>query len=310
MKSSKKALVTGGAGFIGSNLTKALIQNKYKVTVVDDLSTGYEKNIPTDVNFFHGDISKIKDLDFIDGTYDVVFHLAASVGRKKSIDYPKRDSEINILGTINILEKMRINGIKNIVYSSSAANYGELQMEVIDESHPLNPNCQYGVSKLAAENMIRAYAHLNPINFVALRYFNIFGMNQRFDQYGNVIPIFVDRALRNQDIVIFGDGNQSRDFLNVREVVECNIKAYEDRIVNEIINLGTGTEYSINNLAKHIICISQSSSKIIYKDPREGDVYRCLAENTKMKNLLSISPKKDFILDLKDYINWYKGEIA
>ena len=214
-----KALITGGAGFIGSNIAKLLINKGYDVKVIDNLSTGYLMNIQNEIvnnkiEFLEGDILNQELLNkFMEGV-DVVFHLAASVGRQRSIDNPQLDSETNIIGTINVLEAMRKNDVGKIVYSSSAAMFGELISKTIDENHPQNADTPYGVSKLAAEKMILAYHNIYPqINAVCLRYFNIYGINQRFDVYGNVIPIFAKRIFSNEPITIYGDGNQTRDFI-------------------------------------------------------------------------------------------------
>lgn len=202
-----KALVTGGSGFIGSNIVRLLLENNIEVRVIDNLSSGYFVNILEYVSkgrieFVGGDIRDYKSVaSSMDGV-DVVFHLAASVGRQRSIDNPQLDSEINMIGTINVLEAMRHAGTKRIVYSSSAAIFGELTTPTIDEEHPQNADCQYGVSKLAAEKMILAYSGLYGFEGICLRYFNIYGVNQRFDLYGNVIPIFAKRIFSGKPITI------------------------------------------------------------------------------------------------------------
>ena len=172
-----KALVTGGSGFIGSNVSKMLLSKGVEVVVYDNLTSGYYENIKhLPVEFIKGDVL---DRDAIKNAckgVDVVFHLAASVGRQRSIDHPQLDSEINLIGTINVLEGMRASGVKKIVYSSSAAIFGELQSPEIDENHPQNADSPYGVSKLAAEKMILSYADIYEMTAVCLRYFNIYGL--------------------------------------------------------------------------------------------------------------------------------------
>ena len=198
-----RALVTGGSGFIGSNIVKLLLEKEYEVTVIDDLSSGYLINIEQyvkegRVNFIQADIRDSKAvLKAIEGQ-DVVFHLAACVGRQKSLDDPILDSSTNLLGAVNVLEGMRQNGVHKIVYSDSAAIFGELQTPTIAEDHPQNADSPYGVSKLAAEKMILAYTGIYDIDAVCLRYFNIYGCNQRYDAYGNVIPIFTKRIYSNE----------------------------------------------------------------------------------------------------------------
>ena len=175
-----KALVTGGSGFIGSNICKMLLEKGVEVVVLDNLSSGYYENIQhLPLRFIQGDVL---DKDVVEKAcegIDVVFHLAASVGRQRSIDHPQLDSETNLIGAVNVLEGMRKQGVKKIVYSSSAAIFGELLVPEIDENHPQNADSPYGVSKLAAEKMILAYTGIYDITAVCLRYFNIYGVNQR-----------------------------------------------------------------------------------------------------------------------------------
>ena len=169
-----KALVTGGSGFIGSNVSKMLLSKGIDVVVYDNLSSGNYDNIRNlNVQFIKGDILDKDAIKDVCKGVDLVFHLAASVGRQRSIDHPQLDSEINLIGTINVLEGMRANGVKKIVYSSSAAIFGELQSPEIDENHPQNADSPYGVSKLAAEKMILSYSEIYDITAVCLRYFNI-----------------------------------------------------------------------------------------------------------------------------------------
>ena len=193
-----KALVTGGSGFIGSNIVNLLVGEGYEVRVLDNLSSGYLVNIQDhitkgNVEFVGGDVRDYASVEKAMENVDVVFHLAASVGRQRSLDHPQLDSSVNLIGTVNVLEAMKKCGVHRIVYSSSAAMFGELVTPTIDENHPQNADSPYGVSKLAAEKMVLAYAGIYDITGVCLRYFNIYGVNQRFDLYGNVIPIFAKR---------------------------------------------------------------------------------------------------------------------
>ena len=186
-----KALVTGGSGFIGSNVVKLLLEKGYEVVVLDNLSSGHliniEKNIKeNDIQFIKDDIRN-EGIKNVFKNVDVVFHLAACVGRQKSLDDPYLDSSTNMMGTLNVLECMRQNNVPRIVYSSSAAIFGELTTPTIDENHPLNADSPYGVSKLAAEKMILSYSGIYNITASCLRYFNIYGINQRFDLYGYTV---------------------------------------------------------------------------------------------------------------------------
>ena len=303
-----RVLVTGGAGFIGSSLVKRLLELGYEVNVIDDLSSGYLKNLrDLEINFFESSILDQEVLSNAMKSCEVVFHLAASVGRKKSIENPLIDSEINVLGTINVLETMVKHGVSKIIYSSSAAIFGESQNQLIVENELKKPNSQYGVSKLAAEEMIQAYSQLYGIRFVSLRYFNIYGENQRYDQYGNVIPIFVRNAVLGKDLVIFGDGSQTRDFVNVDDIVRLNIMSI-DITENTLINVGQANPISILELAKIIIRLTDSSSTILFQDSRPGDVMHCSAKNKLLYekfgnyNFVSLSE------GLPRYIDWYQND--
>ena len=304
-----KALVTGGAGFIGSNLVKLLIENDHEVIALDNLSTGYEENLLSmGVQLIIGDIRDIGLLSTIMKGIDVVFHLAASVGRQKSIEKPREDSEINIMGTLNVIEAMKKHNVPTIVYSSSAAIYGELISDVIHENHPLNPDSPYGVSKLAAEKHILAGAVLYGYKAVCLRYFNVYGKNQRYDAYGNVIPIFANRIYTHQPITIYGDGDQTRDFINVKDIALANILAANSENTN-YYNLGSGYSITINDLADRMKRISGIHAQIQYAPKRPGDVLHCKADITKIKQGLGFQPSIEMEEGLSEYIEWYQTDL-
>lgn len=302
-----KALVTGGAGFIGSNVIKYLLQKKWEIKVIDNLSSGYKCNLDgLDVEFFEGDI---RDSEFIaqacKGT-DVVFHLAACVGRQKSIDNPQLDSSTNLLGTVNVLEGMKKHGIKRIVYSSSAAIFGELITPTIDENHLQNANCPYGVSKLAAEKMILAYCGIYDMIGICLRYFNIYGINQRYDFYGNVIPIFAKRIYSGEPMTIYGDGEQTRDFVNVRDVARANYLAATSEKGTNVYNLGSGSSITINKLAEIMQEISGRSVGIKYEPIRPADVKHCKAQTDKARVCLNFEAFVGLDEGLKEYTAWFE----
>ena len=252
---NKKVLVTGGAGFIGSNLGKYLVANGNSVTVLDNFSSGYQNNLspfPT-VRIIEGDVRDKNAVEKAIAGAEVVFHLAASVGNKRSIDQPILDAEINVLGTLQVLEAARTEGVRKIVASSSAGIFGELKTMPIKEDHPIEPDTPYGCTKLCEEKLCLSYAKLYDIEAVCLRYFNVYGPNQHFDAYGNVIPIFVFRMLRNEPLLIFGDGEQTRDFVHVEDVVQANIKAADSIGFSGAINIASGTHVTINRLVEMII---------------------------------------------------------
>jgi nucleoside-diphosphate-sugar epimerase len=302
------ALITGGAGFIGSNLARFLKEKNFNVYIIDDLSTGNLENIKDiNVNFIHSDIrniNKINNLPY----FDVIFHLAASVGRQKSIKNPYLDTEINIIGTLSLLEYIVKNKVSKIIYSSSAAIYGELVEDYISEDHPLNPDSPYGVSKLAAEKMINCFSSMYRFKAVSLRYFNIYGTNQRFDLYGNVIPIFVHNILNQKSINVFGDGEQTRDFLNVEDVVKANYLSAINNLEG-VFNLGSSSTISINKLIEKLETIHKKIIHVNYLPKRIGDVLNCKADISRINNALNFFPEVNLDSGLSSYYHWYKGII-
>ena len=242
-----KVLVTGGAGFIGSNIVRQLVTDGVEVTVLDNFLSGYRSNLDAfpGINLVEGDIRDEKIVAKAIEDTEVVFHLAASVGNKRSMDHPLVDASINVIGTLNVLEAARRANVRKIVASSSAGIFGELKTLPIKEDHPVEPDTPYGSSKLCMEKECLAYAKLYDLEAVCLRYFNVYGPNQRFDAYGNVIPIFTFKMLRNETLTIFGDGEQTRDFVNVNDVVQANIKAALSKGVSGAFNIGSGDRITV-----------------------------------------------------------------
>lgn len=305
-----KTLVTGGAGFIGSNIIKQLILDGHDVTAYDNLSSGYRSNLDPypDARFIEGDIRDDGKLnDAIKGA-EVVFHLAASVGNKRSINHPVEDAEINMLGTVKVLTAAVREGVRKIVFSSSAGIFGELKTLPIREDHPCEPDSPYGSSKLGAEKECLSFAKLFDIEAVCLRYFNVYGPNQRYDAYGNVIPIFVFKMLNGEPITIFGNGEQTRDFINVRDVVQANLLAGNSSGVSGAFNLGSGSQITINNLVKILASASGLDPAIEYGPPRPGDVLHSKADLTAIQEALGFMPAVDFHEGLSEYIEWAIGE--
>jgi UDP-glucose 4-epimerase len=301
-----KTLVTGGAGFIGSNLVKQLINDGNGVVVLDNLMSGYQSNLDLfpEVRFIKGDIrDEVAVTDAIQGV-EVVFHLAASVGNKRSIDHPLIDADINVMGTLTVLEAARRAGVRKIVASSSAGIFGELKTLPIKEDHPIEPDTPYGSTKLCMEKLCLAYAKLYDIEAVCLRYFNVYGPNQRFDAYGNVIPIFTFKMLRNEPVTIFGDGEQTRDFVNVRDVVQANIKAAMTKGVSGAFNTGSGDRITINHLVEILKEVSGIDTTVIHGEPRPGDVRHSLADISAAQAAFGFTPSVRLEEGLKVYMDW------
>jgi len=301
-----KALVTGGAGFIGSNLVELLLHEGHEVVVLDDLSSGYQENLHPEAKFVGGDVSVVGVAENAAQGCDVVFHLAASVGNTRSIDNPVRDSEINVIGTLRVLQAARKHGIERVVASSSAGIFGELKTLPITEDHPQDPDSPYGVSKLAEEKMCLVYNKLYGMKNVALRYFNVYGVRQRFDAYGNVIPIFAEKMLRHETVTIYGDGEQTRDFVHVADVAQANYLAGVSEDAAGAFNIGSATRISINDLADMMAGLTGETVDIVHGPTRPGDVRDSLAAVESARQAFGFDPSADLRQGLAAYIGWLR----
>ena len=304
-----RVLVTGGSGFIGSNIVRRLLELGHEPVVLDDLSSGFAENLVPGVPFFEADVRDAGAVAAALEDCDVVLHLAASVGNARSIDDPVKDSQINVIGTLNVLESARRQGLRRIVFSSSAGIFGELKTLPIDEDHPQDPDSPYGASKLAAEKMCLVYNKLYGMHNVCLRYFNVYGVNQRYDAYGNVIPIFADRILRGVPMTIFGDGEQTRDFVNARDVAAANIAAAtagDD--VDGPFNVGSGTRVTINDLAALMQRAAGREVGLEYAPPRKGDVRDSLAATAAAQAAFGFAPGVGLDEGLQEYLSWVRED--
>lgn len=300
----RKVLVTGGAGFIGSNLVKSLLDLGYEAVVLDDLSSGFRENLWDTAAFIEGDIRDKAIVEQAMSGCEVVFHVAASVGNVRSIENPLIDVSVNLLGTLNVLEGARKYGIKKVIFSSSAGIFGELKTLPIAENHPQEPNSPYGVSKLAAEKMCLVYNDLYGMSNVCLRYFNVYGPAQRYDAYGNVIPIFANCILKGKQLTIYGDGEQTRDFINVHDVAEANLKVAFSSDLRGVFNIGSGKSITINKLAHLIQKIAGIEVGIEYTLPRKGDVRHSRADIHAAAKAFGFSPKIGIEEGLSEYMSW------
>ncbi|HJQ32234.1 MAG TPA: SDR family NAD(P)-dependent oxidoreductase [Pyrinomonadaceae bacterium] len=307
-----KALVTGGAGFIGSNVAALLAAEGYDVVVLDNLRTGHEQNLAAlpAARLVRGDVRDARLVSELAEGAEVVFHLAASVGNTRSIEDPFEDSEVNVLGTLRVLEAARRAGARKVVYSSSAAIFGELKRLPIDEAHPCEPDTPYGVSKLAGEKHCLAYAKLYDIEAVCLRYFNVYGVNQRYDAYGNVIPIFAHRMLRGEPLTVYGDGGQTRDFVNVSDVARANLLAARAAGVSGAFNVASGESVTVNRLVELMREASGIEPEVVHDPPRKGDVRDSLADITAARSALGYEPRVGLADGLANYMAWAKSELA
>jgi len=301
-----RALVTGGAGFIGSHVVDALLRERWAVRVLDNLSTGYRKNVAGKrVEFLEGDIRDGALVVQATRDVDVVFHLAAHIGNVKSLAEPTTDSDVNAGGTVTALDAAVRNGVRRFVYSSSAAIFGELQGAVVGEDHPQLPTSPYGVSKLAGEKYSLCYGRLSTMVVVCLRYFNVYGVNQRYDAYGNVIPIFAQRLYTGQPLTVYGDGEQTRDFVNAKDVARANLLAATKAQRSAVYNVGCGESITVNLLAELVQEASGIRTRIEYAPPRGGEVLHCKADIRKLRTDLGFVPDPDVRGGLVEYFRWF-----
>jgi len=304
------ALVTGGAGFIGSNLAGRLLADGRRVTILDNFSSGHRSNLGAlgGARIVEGDVRDGAAVAKAMEGAGVVFHLAASVGNKRSIDDPILDAEVNVMGTLRVLEAARSAGVRKLVASSSAGIFGELKTLPIGERHPAEPDSPYGASKLCAEKETLAFGRLFGMETVCLRYFNVYGPHQRFDAYGNVIPIFVFQMLAGERLKIFGDGRQTRDFVHVRDVVEANIRAAAAPGVRGAFNIGSGSRIAINGLVRKLAEAAGMESRVDYLPPRAGDVRDSLADIRAAREAFGFEPAVDLDEGLAEYVEWARQE--
>ncbi len=304
-----KIVITGGAGFIGSNIAEYWSnKNNVEVHVIDNLRTGYLKNIEklNDLFFHKGSITDKKLVfDIIRGA-DYVFHLAALVSVPESLEKPKECIKININGLLNVLEASKNFGIKKVVFSSSAAIYGNNPMQPKNTDMKPDPKTPYAITKLDGEYYSQMYYNEFDLETISLRYFNVFGPRQDpKSQYAAAIPIFVHNAIYNKDIIIFGDGTQTRDFIFVKAVVNANILSALSEGVTGIFNVANGKSITILNLAEKIIEFTHSKSKIIFTKERSGDIKHSSAEIGKTKKILGFVPSDNIDEELKFTIDYF-----
>lgn len=305
---NKKIAVTGGLGFIGSHLIGSLNKNN-DVVIVDDQSSGNIENIQDldftkiDTNF--GDITQIK-LERIFEDVDYVFHMAAVTSVPQSVEDPIRSNEVNITGTLKVLEAAKNCGVKKLIFSSSSAVYGETETVPIDEKTLVNPMSPYAVSKATSEMYCRVYSDIYNLSTISLRYFNVFGPKQDpKSQYAAVIPIFIDKLIKNESPVIYGDGEQTRDFVSVKQVVDANILAAQSNKTGSY-NIGLGKSTTINKLYEMITQIMKKDIRPIYESERAGEIKHSVADISKAKNI-GYAPKNDFKEELTETVDWFKN---
>ncbi len=292
-----KILVTGGAGFIGSNLTEALLQRGHHVRVLDDFSTGKKANLQFERNYpslevIEGDIQEREVCRRATEGIDYVFHQAALPSVQRSVEDPFLSNGVNVGGTLNILLAARDAGVKRVMYAASSSFYGDTPTLPKKEKMPPNPQSPYALQKTVGEGYCRLFSQLYGLDTVSLRYFNIFGPKQDPNSlYSAVIPKFIDALVTGRPPTVYGDGEQSRDFTYIQNVVQANLLAMEAKRLNgESINVACGDRISLNQLLAVLKEILDVKMDAVYEAPRQGDVKHSLADIRKAKKILKYVP--------------------
>jgi len=309
----KRVIVTGAAGFIGSNLTDELLEQGAEVVGLDNLHSGRIVNLNDAMKhdkfeFYKGDI---RDLHFLMKFFedvDLIYHLAAFTSVSQSIKMPELCNDVNINGTLNVLNAARKKNVDKIIYSSSASVYGNTSTLPKKENMARVPISPYGVSKLACEAYMQSYHHVYGLKTTTLRYFNIYGPRQIDSPNSGVIAIWLGNIIRNEDLSINGDGKISRDYIYIKDVIRANLMAAIHKVPGEIINIGSGTPISLTDLANMMLRIANKKNlKIVYRDPNPGDIINSYTDVSKAKSFLKFEPKYNQEDGLKDYFNWYNN---
>ncbi len=308
----KRALVTGGAGFIGSHLVDALLADGCEVVVVDNLSTGHLRNLEhvhKDIDFREVDIRDLDTLKRSATGCDVIFHLAAVVSVPQTVSDPILSAHVNDMGSLNVLESARLQKVKRVVLSSSCAVYGDDPEIPKHEDMLLRPQSPYAVQKLTNELNASLYAEMYGLETVCLRYFNVFGPRQDpSSPYSGVISIFMTRAVAKEAPTIYGDGRQFRDFIYVKDVVQANLlAAATPGTRNAVFNIGTGNYVRIHKLWEEIAAMAGTTLSPVFEDSRPGDIIESVAAIHKAESRLGFKPQSSFQEGLQKTFDWYCG---
>jgi len=314
----RKVLVTGGAGFIGSHMVDRLINLGYEAVVLDNLSTGFRKNVNEKAIFIEGDVRNEVDVETaFECEPDIVFHIAGQASTIRSFNDPEEDLQVNVTGTINVVRQCLLHRVPRLLYASSMTAYGHPDSLPILEETLCKPISYYGITKFAAERYIHATAERNNLDFVfnvtSFRMFNVYGPRQSLSNpYQGVVTIFISNILNREPITIFGDGEQSRDFVHITDTVDAWINSIDnEKTFGEVFNIGTSTRVTVNSLVDVILKAfgrNRENYKVIYDRPRPGDQRHMQADISKAKKLIPWNPKVSFDKGMKETIHWARSQ--
>ena len=303
-----RALVTGGAGFIGSHIVEELLRSGASVRVLDNFSSGKRENLEVfrgDLEILEADLRDAQAIKAATRDVDLVFHLAAFVSVPQSMLDPETCFAINVAGTVTLLEAARQAGVHKVVLSSSAAVYGNPDKFPTDEKTPLQPLSPYALSKQVNEQYAHLYTHTFNLPVTALRYFNVYGPRQRPDSdYAAAISIFTRQLVNGEPITIFGDGKQSRDFIFVKDVVRANLQAAESDAAGEAFNICAGCETTLLDLLEELSEVSPHQPEVRFEAPRPGDIYRSIGDPNKAAALLGFRAGTSLAKGLTQTMEW------
>jgi len=305
-------LITGGSGFIGSHIAELLANKGFTVRVLDNFSTSTKKNLDgISTELVKGDIQDFKTVKDCMEDVEFVLHQAALASVPRSISNPIITNTVNICGTLNVLKAAQESNVKRVVFASSSSVYGGCEEIIKTETLTPLPLSPYALTKLAGEYYCKIFHSIYGLETVSLRYFNVYGPRQNLkSQYASVIPSFANRILNNKQPIIYGDGNQTRDFTFVKDVAQANIKAMTTHgISGEVFNIGSGKDYSINYLAEQVNEFFGTMFKPIYEDERPGDPKHTIADISKARKLLKFNPETSFEKGLRITLEWFQKNV-
>lgn len=302
-----KVLVTGGAGFIGSHVVDRLVEEGHQVVVVDNLSTGNRKNVNRAASLYKLDIESSRlERVFRNERPNVVLHLAAQISVRRSVDDPVFDAQVNVLGTMNVLQQAVRHGTRKVVFSSSGgAIYGEQEIYPAPESHATKPLAPYGISKLCGEHYLSYFQRMSGLQVVSLRYANVYGPRQDPEGEAGVVAIFIQKLLNNQQPIINGNGRQTRDFVFVEDVAEANLAAMGQESQG-VYNVGTGIETSINELFRMLAELTGSTLKEVHGPAKAGEQMRSVIDPSKIRQELGWDVKVELADGLARTIAYFR----
>lgn len=306
-----KILVTGGAGFIGSNIVDNYVRVGHEVTIIDNLYSGKRKNINHGAEFYEFDIRDKMTAELIrDKKFELISHHAAQMDVRKSVEDPAFDADVNIMGLINIMQAAASVKVRKVVFSSSGGTiYGECGDVPPDESASADPLSPYGISKMVSEYYLRYFSVVHGVKFTVLRYGNVYGPRQDPHGEAGVVAIFINKFLEGSDITIFGDGRQMRDYVFVEDVVDANMKAL-NTADDEVINIGTEKAVSVNELYKELKKVGGFKSKAVYKASRAGELFKSFLDTGKAKRVLGWQAGEDLSRGLEKTLEYFRERAA